>query len=138
MTKAQREKIIRKAFSGTEVGALAEEFMSQVKLVAEQHGSLVKDIKDIKTDLGGFKEEMTDFKEEMREFRSETKENFKLVMDHLSRIEDDFLDLRRKIEKLNRDKISVKEFKWLKDKVLEIENRLEKYKKQQSILSIKA
>ena len=70
-------------------------------------------------------------------FIVETRENFKLIGEHLSRIEDDFLVLRKKIEKLDKEKVSIKEFNWLKEKVLEIEGRLEKYKKQQTALAAK-
>jgi len=71
-------------------------------------------------------------------FIVETRENFKLIGEHLSRIEDDFLVLRKKIEKLDKEKVSIKEFNWLKEKVLEIEDRLEKYKKQQTALAAKS
>jgi chromosome segregation ATPase len=144
MTKSQRGKYIKRVFSGTEVGVLVEHFEGQVNLIGEQHSDLVKDIKGIKSGLGefrnemyDFRDEMYDFRDEMYDFRDETRENFKLVMEQLSRIEDDFLDLRKRIDKIDKEKVSIKEFNWLKSKVLEIEDRLEKCKKQQTALAAK-
>jgi chromosome segregation ATPase len=137
MTKSQRGKYIKRVFSGTEVGVLVEHFEGQVNLIGEQHSDLVKDIKGIKSGLGEFRNEMHDFRDEMYDFRDETRENFKLVMEQLSRIEDDFLDLRKRIDKIDKEKVSIKEFNWLKSKVLEIEDRLEKCKKQQTALAAK-
>lgn len=130
MTKSERKKFIEKTFSGTEVGVLIEDFNDQVKLVGEQYKGFKKEFKD-------FRGEMYGFREDMYGFREETSTNFKLVMKHLSKIEDDFLDLRRRIERLDKDKVSVKEFNWLKNKVLEIEDRLEKYKNHQAALAAK-
>ncbi|MDI6778065.1 MAG: hypothetical protein QMD77_02635 [Patescibacteria group bacterium] len=141
MTKAQREKFIKKTFSGTEVGVLVERFEDQVKLVGEQHGDVVKKIDNLNISLSGKIENLDNkfngLDNKLDDFIAETRANFKLVMEQLSRIEDDFLNLRKRIEKLDKDKISLKEFDWLKSKVLEIENRLEKYKKQQTALAAK-
>ena len=130
MTKAERKKFIKDTFSATEVGVLIEDMQNGIQVIGEQYGDLKKEIKEIKGDLG-------EFKDEMGEFRNETKANFKAVFDYLSRIEDDFVALKEKVEKLDATETSSKDFKWLKNKVLEIEKKLEEYKKQQTMLSAK-
>lgn len=130
MTKAERKKFIKDTFSATEVGVLIEDMQNGIQIIGEQYSDLKKEIKEIKGDLG-------EFKDEMGEFRNETKANFKAVFDYLSRIEDDFVALKEKVEKLDATETSSKDFKWLKNKVLEIEKKLEEYKKQQTMLSAK-
>ncbi len=130
MTKAERKKFIKDTFSVTEVGVLIEDMQNGIQVIGEQYGDLKKGIKEIKSELG-------EFKDEMGEFRNETKANFKAVFDYLSRIKDDFVALKEKVEKLDAAETSSKDFKWLKNKVLEIEKKLEEYKKQQTMLSAK-
>ena len=130
MTKAERKKFIKDTFSATEVGVLIEDMQNGIQVIGEQYGDLKKGIKEIKSELG-------EFKDEMGEFRNETKANFKAVFDYLSRIEDDFVALKEKVEKLDNEETNSKDFKWLKNKVLEIEKKLEEYKKQQTMLSAK-
>ncbi|MFA5925452.1 MAG: hypothetical protein WC831_00815 [Parcubacteria group bacterium] len=158
MTKAQKQKYIKKVFSGTEVGVLIEEFNREVKIIGEQYGDLKKDTKEIKKELGefkgemygfrdeiydfrdemyGFRDEMYGFRSEMYDFRDETRENFKLITECLSRIEDDFFDLRKRVDRLDKAKISLKDFDWLKNKVLDIEKKLEDYRKQQTAFAAK-
>lgn len=123
MTKSQRKKFIEKTFSGTEVGVLVERFEDQVKAIGEQHGNIIKKINKLDNKFD--------------DFVIETRNNFKLAMDYLSRIENDFLDLRKKIDHLDRTKVSAKDFDWLKNKVLDIEKQLENYKEQQTTLAAK-
>ena len=130
MTKAERKKFIKNTFSATEVGVLIEDMQNGIQVIGEQHGDIIKKIDDIK-------DELCEFKGEMSEFKSEMKANFKAVFEYLSRIEDDFIALRKKVEKLDTEKISPKDFNWLKNKVLELEKRLDEYKKQQTVLATK-
>jgi chromosome segregation ATPase len=144
MTKAERKKFIKNTFSATEVGVLIEDMQNGIQVIGEQHGDIIKKIDDIKDELcefkgemSEFKGEMSEFKGEMSEFKGEMKANFKAVFEYLSRIEDDFVALRKKVEKLDTEKISPKDFNWLKNKVLELEKRLDEYKKQQTVLASK-
>ena len=130
MTKTERKKFIKNTFSATEVGVLIEDMQNGIQVIGEQHGDIIKKIDDIK-------DELCEFKGEMSEFKSEMKANFKAVFEYLSRIEDDFIALRKKVEKLDTEKISPKDFNWLKNKVLELEKRLDEYKKQQTVLATK-
>ena len=130
MTKAEIKKFIKDTFSATEVGVLIEDMQNGIQVIGEQYGDLKKEIKGIKSELG-------EFKDEMGEFRNETKAYFKAVFDYLSRIEDDFVALKEKVKKLDNEETNSKDFKWLKNKVLEIEKKLEEYKKQQTMLSAK-
>ncbi len=130
MTTAERKKFIKETFSATEVGVLIEDMQNGIKVIGEQHGDIIKKI-------DGIKDELREFKGEMNEFKGEMKANFKTVFEYLSRIEDDFIVLKKKVEKLDTEKISPKDFNWLKNKVLELEKRLDEYKKQQTILASK-
>ena len=144
MTKAQRKKMIEETFTGTQVGMVLENVRDDFKVIAEQHTDIIKNINglkievnDMKSEIKEIKSELGEFKDEMGEFRNETKANFKAVFDYLSRIEDDFVALKEEVERLGAKETNSKDFKWLKNKVLEIEKKLEEYKKQQTMLSAK-
>lgn len=121
MTKTQRKKLIEKTFTGTQVGMLLEDMQDGIKMIGEQHGELMKRIDGLDGKLDSF--------------IVETRDNFKAVFEHLSHIEDDFIFLRKRVDRLDEEKTSIKEFNWLKSKVLEIEKRLDECKKQQTMLA---
>lgn len=123
MTKAQRKKFIKKAFSGTEVMVLLEDMRDDTKFVAEQHGDIIKKIDNIS--------------KELNDFRIETRANFEAIQEYLSRIENDFLNLRKKVDILETGKVNLKDFEWIKNKVLDIEKQLREFKKQQTALAAK-
>ena len=57
--------------------------------------------------------------------------------EYLSRIENDFLNLRKKVDILETGKVNLKDFEWIKNKVLDIEKQLREFKKQQTALAAK-
>jgi len=141
--KSNKPKYMKRDY----VAVLLEDMRGDIKAVAEGHLSLNEkidsfrssldgkidsfreDFSDFKSEMTDFKSEMTDFKSEMTDFKSETKANFKVVKDFLSRIEDELVDIKEEIGRIKADKADKREFDWLKDKVLELEKRLDKYQK---------
>ena len=137
MTKAQRKKAIEETFTGTQVGMILEDVRDDFKVIAEQHTDIMKKINGLEDKFGSLDDKVGSLEGKLDKFVIETRDNFKAVFDYLSRIEDDFVALKEKVEKLDAEKTSSKDFKWLKNKVLEIEKKLEEYKKQQTMLSAK-
>jgi len=125
MIKAQRKKIIEETFTGTQVGMVLEDVRDDFKVIAEQHTDIMKKISGLEDKVGSLNSKLDNFS-------VETGANFKAVFDYLSRIEKDFLSLRKKVDKLDAEKTNSEDFKWLKNKVLEIEKKLEEYKEQQT------
>jgi len=62
------------------------------------------------------------------DFRTETANNFRLVLDHLSRIEDEIMEINVRIKEIDENKIDKKEFYALASKVEKIARELDKYK----------
>ncbi|MCX6766429.1 MAG: hypothetical protein NT170_01435 [Candidatus Moranbacteria bacterium] len=122
--------MIKETFTGTQVGMVLEDVRDDFKVIAEQHTDIMKKI-------GGLDDKVGSLEGKLDNFIVETRDNFKAVFDYLSRIEDDFVALKEKVEELDAKKTSSKDFKWLKNKVLEIEKKLEEHKKQQTMLSAK-
>lgn len=116
MTKSQRKKFIKNAFSTTEVSVLLEDIYDEIKVIGEGHKSLNKKIDD---------------------FRNETKANFKAINEFLSRIDDEYMTLRKKVNFFELGRIKYRDFEWIKNKVLDIEKQLKEFKKQQTALAAK-
>ncbi|MDD3486757.1 MAG: hypothetical protein PHF35_00020 [Candidatus Moranbacteria bacterium] len=145
MTKSERKKIIKETFSGTQVGMILEDMQDGIKLIGEQHGHIVKKIDNMENRFDKLEDRFDKLENrfdglenKLDNFIQETGDNFKAVFEYLSRIEDDFIALTKKIEKLDIEKVSVNDFNWLKDKVLEIEKRLDNYKKRETALAPKS
>lgn len=130
MAKAQRKKIIKEMLTGTQVGMILEDVRDDFKVIAEQHTDIIKKI-------NGLEDRVESLDSKFNSFIIETRANFKAVFDYLSRIEGDFLSLKKQIEKIEKEKVDYADFNWLKNKVLEIEKKLEDYKKQQTALAAK-
>lgn len=134
MTKAQKKKFIKKTFSDTEVVIVLENMYDEIRVIGEQHGSLNKKIDSLDVKIDSLDRSLNG---KLDDFIVETKNNFKPITEHLSRIEDDVMDLRKKMEKADKKIVNAKDLEWLKRKVMDIEKQLENYKKQQSALAAK-
>lgn len=123
--------------TGTQVGMILEDVRDDFKVIAEQHTDIMKKIGGLEDKFGSLEGKVGSLEGTLDKFVIETRDNFKAVFNYLSHIEDDFVALKEKVEKLDATETNSKDFKWLKNKVLEIEKKLEEYKKQQTILSAK-
>jgi len=151
MKKIKKKIILKnaksKGRSDDEVLVMFESLKNDIQIIAEGQSSLSERFDNFRDEMYGFKDEMYGFKDEMcgfrdemygfrdemygfRDemygFRDETKNNFKVVFEYLSRIDDELQDIKKEI----------KEIKIILDKkaeikiVLDLEKRVEKLEKE--------
>jgi predicted nucleic acid-binding Zn-ribbon protein len=102
------KKIIENNRSSDQFTVVLEDINSKFSLVLEQFSGLNNKIDnnhqeflefkdemiDFRSEMIAFKGEMTDFKGEMTDFRKQTNENFSVVMEYLSRIDEEIQDMK--------------------------------------------
>ncbi len=151
MKKNTKKMILKnaksKSRSDDEVLIMFESLKNGIQIIAEGQSSLSERFDDFRDEMYefknemygfrdemygfrdemyGFRDEMYEFKGEMYSFRDETKNNFKVVFEYLSRIDDELQDIKKEI----------KEIKIILDKkveikiVLDLEKRVEKLEKE--------
>ena len=137
MKKIKKKIILKnaksKGRSDDEVLVMFESLKNDIQIIAEGQSSLSErfdnfrdEMYGFKDEMYGFKDEMCGFRDEMYGFRDETKNNFKVVFEYLSRIDDELQDIKKEI----------KEIKIILDKkaeikiVLDLEKRVEKLEKE--------
>jgi uncharacterized phage infection (PIP) family protein YhgE len=113
---------------------ILEDMRDEIKIVAEGHSVLQNGIYELSKELGGelsnfgkeltsVKKELTSFRKEFNEFRNDTKDNFKILFEYLSRIDDEISDIKNELK--NNYKKKGWDVKWRKA----IEERVEKMEK---------
>lgn len=115
------DKKVEDVFMASEVGALVENFNHKLQLSLEiqsEHGRK----------LDKLDERMDRMEGGMDGLENETRQNFKLVFEHFSNIEDELQDIKSKLEKLDKNKVDKKEFDLLKIRVERLEKELKKCK----------
>lgn len=103
------------------VAVLLEDMRDGIRAIGEQHTSLNDKIDNVYNEL--------------IDFKSDTKASFKSISEYLSRIEDELVEVKNELKKIKVEKVDKKDFEWLKNKVLDLEKRLDKYKKKQAALA---
>lgn len=114
-------KKIKAVFSESQVGALVENFNDNLKIISENQINTNERLDRLESRFDGLEADSKSFKEE-------TRENFKLVFEHFSNIEDELNDIKLKLEKMDKNKIDKKEFNLLKVRVGKLEKKLERMK----------
>jgi predicted nucleic acid-binding Zn-ribbon protein len=120
-TKKSAAKTSTKYMKRDYVAVLLEDMRDGIRAIGEQHTSLNDKIDNVYNEL--------------IDFKSDTKASFKSISEYLSRIEDELVEVKNELKKIKVEKVDKKDFEWLKNKVLDLEKRLDKYKKKQAALA---
>lgn len=124
---------------------LLEDMREGIKLVAEGHSILERKIDENYSSLSkrmdenysslnkkmddGFeeaKEELHDFRTEMDGFKNETGNNFKIIFEYLSRIDDELAEIKAEMEEFRKElknKVDIERFEKLEKRIFAIEKR---------------
>lgn len=109
MQKTNKSKKVKRKKPKNYTDVLLEKMHDDIKLIAEGQG--------------GIQRQLDEFKNEMYEFKKDTKSSFKSILEYLSRIEDEVMEVRKEL-KDNYEKKG-----WDKEWRISIEKRLEKIEK---------
>ncbi len=112
----QLDKEADEVFKGSHVLVVLEDMRENIKLLAEGQVSLRQEM------CQGF----SDARKELDEFNVETRDNFKIVFEYLSRIDDELADIKSELKDLKKDlktKADVTRFEKLEKRVFAIEQR---------------
>jgi hypothetical protein len=115
--KPKLKKEAEKMFKESHVLVVLEDMRDDIKLIAEGLSGTNERLDQTNERLGRLEGEFCDFK-------SENRENFRLVFNHFSTIEDELQDIKSKLEKMDENKIDKKEFDSLKVRVEKLEKIL--------------
>ena len=135
MTKVKKKKEKKDSvFSGNQVMMMLEQVMDGVGILAENHRTLENkmDQRFDKMDQRFDKMDQRFDKMDQRfdRFEQEVKENFSAVFEYLAKIEDEIMDIKKELKKMQKNKAERKMVLELTERVSALESEIAILKKQ--------
>lgn len=112
----KEDKMAKKEFTASEVMVLQEQILHQVKIVAEQHGTIVENIDQIKDDVSVLKSDVSVIKADV----SVLKADVSVLKSDVSVLKDDMQIVKSSL----RRKVDIEDFQILEKRVLRLEKKM--------------
>jgi hypothetical protein len=123
-------------FSGNQVMMMLEQVMDNISILAESHQAL-KNKMDGKFDgleqrFDGLEQRFDGLEQRFDKFEKETGDNFRSVFEYLSRIEDEIVDIKQELKRLQKNKADRNEVLDLMRRVEVLEKKIAGLEKQEA------
>lgn len=136
------DKKLEKIFKESDVMLLLEHLNDNITIIAEGQSITDRKVDRISEELSALNEKflvldgkvfaldgrVSSLQGDFIEFKSETKSNFKTVFEYLSRIDDEVEDIKKKLDKMDKNSIKREEFEKLQERVYSLEKQIAQYK----------